>query len=161
MMPIKLAESIVLLNPDLEVTAEKVQQIGEAVFHYIIDQTKNNVKVNLPNFLKFERVKRAERTFKNPNNKTNEPGSSVVKPERYALSVSVMGSVKKLFEEIEVTEDPNEVKATTKPVEEEDANEPKVVAEKKKKPAAKKAKSVEKDKELASESYKIDPLTQE
>lgn len=159
MMPIKLAESIVLLNPDLEVTAEKVQQIGEAVFHYIIDQTKNNVKVNLPNFLKFERVKRAERTFKNPNNKTNEPGSSVVKPERYALSVSVMGSVKKLFEELEVTGDPNEVKAT-KPVEE-DANESKVAAEKKKKPVAKKAKSVEKDKELASESYKIDPLTQE
>ena len=102
MMPLKMAEAIVA-TLDIGVTADKVQKVTEAVFSYIIDQTKKNNKVNFPNFLKFERVKRAERSFKNPNNLSD--GKSIVKPERYALVVSVMGNTKKEFEEIEVSDE--------------------------------------------------------
>jgi len=103
MMPLKMAEAIVATHPDISVTADKVQKVTEALFSYIIDQTKKNNKVNFPNFLKFERVKRAERSFKNPN-KLGE-GVSIVKPERYALVVSVMGNTKKDFEEIEISDE--------------------------------------------------------
>jgi len=97
MMPTKLAEAIVAAHPELNVSAAKFQQVCEAMFEHVIDQTKKDVKVTFPNFLKLERVKRNERAFRNP--KGNEP---VVKPERYVLVASIMGSTKKEFEEIEV-----------------------------------------------------------
>lgn len=97
MMPTKLAEAIVAAHPELNVSAAKFQQVCEAMFEHVIDQTKKDEKVTFPNFLKLERVKRNERTFRNP--KGDEP---VVKPERYVLVASIMGSTKKEFEEIEV-----------------------------------------------------------
>lgn len=103
MMPTKLAETIVAGNPDLGVSAKQFQEVCETLFQYVIDSTKKNNKVTFPNFLKFERAKRAQRTFQNPNKKSGD-GAAIVKPERYALVVSVMGSTKKEFEEIEVVE---------------------------------------------------------
>ena len=97
MMPTKLAEAIVAAHPELNVSAAKFQQVCEAMFEHVIDLTKKDEKVTFPNFLKLERVKRNERTFRNP--KGDEP---VVKPERYVLVASIMGSTKKEFEEIEV-----------------------------------------------------------
>ena len=102
MMPTKLAETIVAGNPDLGVSAKQFQEVCETLFQYVVDSTKKNNKVSFPNFLKFERVKRAQRTFQNPNKESG--GAAIVKPERYALVVSVMGSTKKEFEEIEVVE---------------------------------------------------------
>lgn len=91
-------------NSAVNVDEETVKQICESLFTVILDDVKRGKDVTITNFVKFKRVVRKERTFKNPNN-----SNLTTKPERYAMTATVMSGMKKVFEAMEVTAEDIEV----------------------------------------------------
>ena len=105
MVPKSFCESLIS-NKELNHSSETVHQILESAFSFIIDTVKGGKKVNFPNFIKFDRVTRNARSFKNPT-KTKEGEEPVhrediKKPARYALRVTVMNHLRDAFEDIEI-----------------------------------------------------------
>jgi nucleoid DNA-binding protein len=125
-----LAEKVNASNSDWSFEDSDVQRICEGFCQYIIDNVKRGETVNLTNFAKFARALRKERTFTSPNDKTNK----ITKPDRYALSITVMAGVKEEFEKLNVSGDNNDEVI----VDDEDDAEP-PVADKKEKKSRKKS----------------------
>jgi nucleoid DNA-binding protein len=139
-----LAEKINASNSDWSFEDSDVQRICEGFCQYIIDNVKRGETVNLTNFAKFARALRKERTFTSPNDKTNK----ITKPDRYALSITVMAGVKEEFEKLTVNGDNNDEVI----VDEEDAEPP--VAEKSKEKKSRK-KSVKKSEEPEADTTEV------
>ena len=154
MMPAAMAKSIVAANPELGVTATKLQEICEVMFTHVIEETKKDEKVNFPNFLKFERVPRNPRVFTNPKS-----GELINKPMRYTLVVSVMAALKKQFEEIPVVihEDDEEEEVEEEEEDEEEFIEPEPEPKKKKEKVKEKKEVKEKKKEEEEEEEFFEP----
>ena len=115
MVPKSFCESLIS-NNGLNHPSDTVHQIIQSAFSFIIETVKGGKKVNFPNFIKFDRVTRNARSFKNPT-KTKEGEEPVhrediKKPARYALRVTVMNHLRDAFEDIEIQSDDAEVEAT-------------------------------------------------
>jgi nucleoid DNA-binding protein len=133
------------------VTNDQVKHILETMCQHILDTVKEGNDVSFPKFLKFKRVLRKERTFKSPK------GESVVKPEHYVMTVSVMANAKKHMSDSSSSDEDKPMEEEKAPMQESEDEKPKKKpvrktkdeeSEPKKKPAArkqKKAKEVEEE----------------
>ena len=130
------------------VTNDQVKHILETMCQHILDTVKEGNDVSFPKFLKFKRALRKERIFKSP-----KTGESVVKPEHYVMTVSVMANAKKHMAESSSDDDkePEDDEPKKKPVrkqkkavEEADSSSDEE-SEPKKKPVRKQKKAVEEE----------------
>lgn len=76
------------------VTQKQVKAICNSLFDVVISQLEENGNVKFTNFIKFNKVLRKERTYKNP-----KTGETTVKPEHYTVTVTPMTHLKKVISE--------------------------------------------------------------
>ena len=80
-----------------------IKVICEAFCDMILNEVQEGNEVALTNFIKFKRVTMKPRAFNIPNSdQQSVNGKTVIKPERYALQVSIMAHTKKAFEAIPI-----------------------------------------------------------
>lgn len=88
---------------ETEASAEDVRKICDSFLSTLVANVKEGKNVSFKNALSFKRVLRADRNHKKP--KTDEV---IFKKAHYVMSMDVKPTLRKAFEEIEVSEDDKE-----------------------------------------------------
>lgn len=88
-----------------DVKSDEMKDICESFIKVMIDKVMSGETVKFTNHFAFKMEHRATRNFMVPTkDKTADP-KTVTKPERYAFTMDVRPSLKKMFDGIEVTEE--------------------------------------------------------